>query len=261
MGFGLDMKLQGSVTANPSTGQLTATFANLPELPFQDFRLRIQGRPERGARQPADVRSAPTTTSLTHSALRELRGNAASTFTTSYDGDGAPCPAALPFAPSTAVSTASSQAGALSPLSVTFARADRDAAARADRRDTAEGPARLRLEGRAVRSRAGCGGHVSGRKPHRQRQHERGRGQRTADRAGLGLPRARLGRLPVHAVGRGAGGRRARTTSGTWSCWCGCRSTATAASRRISGPLPSILDGIPLDSARSRCRSTGPASR
>ena len=44
-GFGLDVKLEGSVIANPQTGQLTATFANLPELPFEHFKLRFNGGP------------------------------------------------------------------------------------------------------------------------------------------------------------------------------------------------------------------------
>jgi hypothetical protein len=122
-GFGLDIKLQGSITANPSTGQLTATFANLPELPFEDFRLRFKGGANAVLVNPPVCGQNATAT-----ALYPYSGNPPATppssFATSYDGNGAPCPASLPFAPSAAVSTASSQAGALSPLSVTFARAD-----------------------------------------------------------------------------------------------------------------------------------------
>jgi hypothetical protein len=122
-GFGLDIKLQGSVTADPSTGQLTATFANLPELPFEDFRLRFKGGANAVLVNPPVCGQNATAT-----ALYPYSGNAPATppasFATSYDGNGAPCPSVLPFAPSAAVSTSSSQAGALSPLTVTFARAD-----------------------------------------------------------------------------------------------------------------------------------------
>jgi hypothetical protein len=122
-GFGLDIKLQGSVTANPSTGQLTATFANVPELPFEHFRLRFKGGPNAVlVNPPACGQNATATT------LYPYSGNPPATppssFTTSYDGNGAPCPASLPFAPSSSLSTAASQAGALSPLTVSFSRGD-----------------------------------------------------------------------------------------------------------------------------------------
>jgi hypothetical protein len=122
-GFGLDVKVQGSVVANPQTGQLTATFANLPELPFQDFKLHFNGGPNAVLVNPPSCGANTTTTQLT-----PYSGNASatpsSTFSTSYDGSGAPCPSVLPFAPSSLISTASSQAGAFSPLTVSFSRGD-----------------------------------------------------------------------------------------------------------------------------------------
>jgi hypothetical protein len=122
-GFGLDIKLQGAVTANPTTGQLTATFSNLPELPFEDFRLRFKGGPNSVLVNPPTCgQNATATTLYPYSGTPPATPPAS--FTTSYDGDGAPCPASLPFGPSAAVSTSSSQAGALSPLTVTLARAD-----------------------------------------------------------------------------------------------------------------------------------------
>jgi hypothetical protein len=124
-GFGLDIKLEGSVTANPQTGQLTATFANLPELPFQDYRMKLKGGPNALLANPPSCGQHTTTTALTpFSAPEAPVTTPSSVFDTSYDGNGAPCPAVLPFAPSAAVSTGASQAGAFSPLSVTFARAD-----------------------------------------------------------------------------------------------------------------------------------------
>jgi hypothetical protein len=122
-GVGLNIKLEGSVTADPSTGQLTATFANVPELPFEDFRLRFKGGPNAVlVNPPVCAQNATATT------LYPYSGNPPATppssFTTSSDGNGAPCPASLPFAPSSSIATASSQAGALSPLMVTFGRGD-----------------------------------------------------------------------------------------------------------------------------------------
>ena len=42
---GVVAKLAGKVEANPSTGQLTSTFANAPQLPFEDFRLEMKNGP------------------------------------------------------------------------------------------------------------------------------------------------------------------------------------------------------------------------
>ncbi len=40
-GFGMNIKLVGSVIPNPKTGQLIAEFPNLPQAPFEDFQLHL----------------------------------------------------------------------------------------------------------------------------------------------------------------------------------------------------------------------------
>ena len=40
-GFGMNIKLVGSFKPNPETGQITAYFENLPQLPFEDFQLHL----------------------------------------------------------------------------------------------------------------------------------------------------------------------------------------------------------------------------
>jgi hypothetical protein len=123
-GFGLDIKLEGSVTANPLTGQLTATFANIPELPFQAFMLHFNGGPNAVLVNPSTCGVHTTKTQLYPYSNPTSPATPSSTFDTSYDGNGAPCPAALPFAPSATISSSSRQAGATSPLTVSFARGD-----------------------------------------------------------------------------------------------------------------------------------------
>ncbi|HEY4809860.1 MAG TPA: hypothetical protein VIH71_02265 [Solirubrobacteraceae bacterium] len=120
-GFGLDIKLQGSVVANPETGQLTATFSNLPELPFQSFRMRLDGGPNAVLVNPQTC-GANTTTAKLYPYSGNPPATPSSTFTTSDGGNA--CPASLPFSVQSAISSASPQAGALSRLSVTFNRAD-----------------------------------------------------------------------------------------------------------------------------------------
>ncbi|HEY5044671.1 MAG TPA: hypothetical protein VII53_02320 [Solirubrobacteraceae bacterium] len=123
-GFGQDVKLKGSVIPNPATGQLTATFANLPEVPFNAVKLHFNGGPNATLVNPSSCGQNTTTTQITPYSDPTVPATPSSTFTTSYDGAGAPCPASLPFAPSASISTASSQAGALSPVSVSFTRGD-----------------------------------------------------------------------------------------------------------------------------------------
>ena len=123
-GYGLDVKVAGSVIANPETGQLTATFAGLPELPFQTFRLHFRGGPNAPLVNPPTCGTNTITTQLYPYSSPAAPATPASTFTTSYDGNGAACPATLPFTPTPSIASANPQAGALAPLTVTFARAD-----------------------------------------------------------------------------------------------------------------------------------------
>ena len=120
-GFGLDVKLTGSVTADPVTGQLTATFSDLPEVPFSDFKLHFKEGPNAVLANPTTCGPNTTTTRLT-----PYNGNPpitpSSTYTTTLDGHNAPCPTTPPFTLSSSISTTTSQAGALTPLSVSFTR-------------------------------------------------------------------------------------------------------------------------------------------
>ena len=40
-GFGINAKFVGSIKPNPETGQITAYFENLPQVPFEDFQLHL----------------------------------------------------------------------------------------------------------------------------------------------------------------------------------------------------------------------------
>jgi hypothetical protein len=122
-GFGQDIKLTSAVVANPLTGQLTGRFLNLPALPFNQVRLHFNGGPNGVLQNPTTCGPNTTTTVFTPYSGNPPATNSA-TYTTSYDGAGSPCPASLPFAPSTSVATVSPQAGADSPVTVSFSRAD-----------------------------------------------------------------------------------------------------------------------------------------
>jgi hypothetical protein len=124
-GYGLDIKLQGSVAADLNTGQLTATFDNLPQLPFSSFTLKLNSGPAAPLVNPLACGVAATT-----SALSPWSGQPDavpfSSFALDWDGAGAPCPASPPFAPGFSAGTATPGAGGFSPFTLTFSRQDRE---------------------------------------------------------------------------------------------------------------------------------------
>ena len=94
-GDSLEVKLEGTVTPDPVTGQITATFDDLPQAPFGEFKLRLKG----GATAPLATPPACGEGALT-SSLTPWSGNPAAMpgalLSTDFDGDGAlPVPAAV----------------------------------------------------------------------------------------------------------------------------------------------------------------------
>ncbi len=59
------IKLSGHVEADPNTGQLTTTFDNNPQLPFEDFKLNFFGGPGGVLRTPSVCGNYSTTSQLT----------------------------------------------------------------------------------------------------------------------------------------------------------------------------------------------------
>ncbi len=53
--YGVDVRVEGKVVPNESTGQLTATFGELPEQPFSNAIIHFKGGEQCADRQPADV--------------------------------------------------------------------------------------------------------------------------------------------------------------------------------------------------------------
>jgi hypothetical protein len=129
-GDGLLVKLKSVVTANPVTGQLTARFTNSPQQPFGEFTIHFYGGPRAVFVNPEKCGPATTTTDLTPWAAIGLGGlgdaTPFSTFDVSFNGEGAPCPESQPFEPSFAAGTTSIQAGGFSPLTTVFSRPDED---------------------------------------------------------------------------------------------------------------------------------------
>jgi hypothetical protein len=120
---GVLVNLPGEVSLNQSTGQVTATFANNPQLPFEDAELHFFG----GSRAPLSTPSH-CGTYTTQASFAPWSGNppvhSSSSFDITSGPNGSPCPGALPFAPSLAAGATNIQAGAFTPLSTTITRED-----------------------------------------------------------------------------------------------------------------------------------------
>jgi hypothetical protein len=130
-GFTVDVKLVGNTRANERTGQLEVRAGlaadgepNIPELPFTHFRVHTRGGPNAVLVNQPGCGPSMTMATLTPYSSPGSPVQPSSTFTTSYDGQGASCPASLPFLTSSWISGASGQAGAFTPLTVSFSRMD-----------------------------------------------------------------------------------------------------------------------------------------
>ena len=121
---GVRVRLPGRVDLDPVTGRVTATFDQNPQLPFTSLRMTLKGGPRAALSNPRQCGPATSTVVLT-----PFGGGAPATSSDSYevsgDGAGGPCPAAR-FAPGFAAGSASAVAGAESPFTLTFSREDAD---------------------------------------------------------------------------------------------------------------------------------------
>jgi hypothetical protein len=121
-GDGVLIKLPGKVEADSQTGQLTVTFANLPQLPIDEMQLSLYGG-ERGLlATPATCGSYAVQSKLT-----PWSGSPAVTESSTLEIDSGPHGRACPgggFTPSFTAGTENNQAGAFSSFSLTFSRQD-----------------------------------------------------------------------------------------------------------------------------------------
>ncbi len=120
---GVLVKLAGEVKPNAVTGQLTTTFKETPQLPFEDLSLHFFGGSRAPLGTPALCGGYTTTASI-----EPWSGNAAavssSEFKITSGPNESPCSNPLPFAPALTAGTTSIQAGGFSPFTMTMSRED-----------------------------------------------------------------------------------------------------------------------------------------
>ncbi len=121
---GVDVKLAGNIAVNPSTGQLTTTFDNTPQLPFSDIALHFKGGSRAPLLNPSTCGSHTITARLSSWARPESPTVLSSDYQVTSGPGGGPCPPPVPFSPTLFAGTENPVAGVFTPFTMTFTRPD-----------------------------------------------------------------------------------------------------------------------------------------
>jgi hypothetical protein len=122
---GVLVKLFGKVEPNPTTGQITSTFPNAPQLLFEDLKLELSNGPRASIATPRSCGNFATQALLapwSGTAAVELNPQ----FNIASGPHGTPCASPQPFNPGITAGTTNNQAGAFTPFSLTLIRPDTD---------------------------------------------------------------------------------------------------------------------------------------
>jgi hypothetical protein len=125
--LGLNVKLPGVAVANKSTGQLTATFTENPQLPVKDLELEFFKGPRASLSTPKTCGTFTTTTDLE---AWSAPGTPDAHPQSSFDlGAGSGCASSLgsrPFNPTLTAGTTNSRAGSSTPFVLNLSRGDNE---------------------------------------------------------------------------------------------------------------------------------------
>jgi len=124
-GPGVIVKLPAEVKPDPVTGQLTTELDNQPQLPFSNVHLAFKGGPRSPLSVPPTCGTYTTDAFLTGWARPDQPVESKSSFTVSGDGYGGPCSAPT-FAPKLSAGGSSTTAGKHTSIQVELSRADTD---------------------------------------------------------------------------------------------------------------------------------------
>ena len=120
--YDVSVRLKGSVTANETTGRLTASFTDNPQQPFSDLILHFKGGPLAPLANPLACGVASTETSLVPYIGSFATKTPFSSFAIDSNGSGGACPAPLPFTLTQSTQDQPTTAGASSSYTLTLTR-------------------------------------------------------------------------------------------------------------------------------------------
>ncbi|MBA3865681.1 MAG: hypothetical protein H0X42_04945 [Solirubrobacterales bacterium] len=127
--LGLLVKLAGKVELDQGTGQVSASFDELPQLPLSGLHLAFRSGPRSLLVSPPACGSAAIAADLTPRSNPVAVLQRTSTFAITAGPEGGPCPGAgaPPFHPDLRAGSLNPRAGAYSPFSIHLARKDSEA--------------------------------------------------------------------------------------------------------------------------------------
>jgi uncharacterized repeat protein (TIGR01451 family) len=126
-GSGVVVKVPGKAFVNTSTGQITSTFAEDPQLPFSDLKVDFKGGLRAPLATPQSCGVFTTTSDFTPwSSPITPDATPSSSFNVDWNGDGGACPVVPGLDPVFSAGTSNPNAGQFSPLTITFSREDRE---------------------------------------------------------------------------------------------------------------------------------------
>ncbi len=128
-GRGILVKVPGKVDLNSETGQITASFDNLPQFPFEDLTLKFRSGPRAPLTNPPTCGTHTIGVTMTTWAQPDVPVDVSNTYQVTEGPGGGACQnvaSQRPFDPQFLGGTANPLAGAFSPLSVRVSRTDAD---------------------------------------------------------------------------------------------------------------------------------------
>lgn len=120
--YDVSVRLVGLLSADPSSGRLTASFARTPAIPFSELVLELNGGPRAPLANPPGCGPAKFTAALTPTSGSTASPGAE--YAVDNDGGGGACASSAPFAPTQSAATEPSTAGADSSFTLHLARPD-----------------------------------------------------------------------------------------------------------------------------------------
>ena len=127
-GAGINLKLPGVATADPSTGQLATVFAGNPQLPSSDIQVNLREGPRAPLASPTSCGSFQSTSDLVPWSTPDTPdAHPTASFDVQSGPNGSACPSSAssrPFAPTMRAGTDSPAAGKSSPFVLRIDRSD-----------------------------------------------------------------------------------------------------------------------------------------